>query len=376
MNRLWNGARFVLDMGGTCIRSGRVDEKGSIESVSFFSERITASLATRWDLRDLLVNKIVSLGAGQESYVLSFAGPVSSDNRTVRKYTNVLPDDADIPIADMVEEEVRRQTGKSVHCTVVKDAVAATIAEMGPRGSAAGRDLVIAVILGTGTGGAPCRRGHGGVIVPIEALADLGHYRVDPQNTDPCNCGSCGCVEQQTSGTAVMRSANRAALKTDGYEKSRLWTDLRRRPGQITCEDIAWGAARQDSFVLQVLRAASRSLSLLLRCIFTSHPDMTVVLVGGFALALGGAFVGLLVESLTEYGVPFVDRRHLPGFLDSRILLGAVPPEETNLVGARHFLLQEERRQEGSRPGIERDTPREAVGFPLHTTPYEKEHER
>ena len=39
--------------------------------------------------------------------------------------------------------------------TVIKDAVASTLAEMGPGGAASDCDEVIAIILGTGTDGAP-----------------------------------------------------------------------------------------------------------------------------------------------------------------------------------------------------------------------------
>jgi glucokinase len=335
----------VLDLGGTCIRSGYVNETGIIEPATFRSEKITASLATPGDLRDFLVQKITGPGTGQENYVLSVAGPISADNRVVRKYTNVLHDAAEIPLADMVEGAVRLQAGRTVHIMVIKDAVAATIAEMGLRGAAADRDEVISVILGTGTGGAPCRRREDGEIVALDTLADLGHYQVDMRNTEPCNCGSRGCVERQTSGAAVVRSMNRHAFDAERYKESSLSMELKRPPGEITGEDISWAAAERDEFVIGVLREAARPLSLLLKCIFTSHPDMTVVLVGGFALGAGHVFLDLLRDALMESGIPFVGRERLSRFVENRVLLGTVPAEETNLVGAGFFLLQEERRR-------------------------------
>jgi len=68
----------------------------------------------------------------QRNHVLSLAGPISADNRLIRKCTNVLKDDFDVPILEMVEKEITRRTGRAIRLFVIKDAVAATIAEMCP----------------------------------------------------------------------------------------------------------------------------------------------------------------------------------------------------------------------------------------------------
>jgi predicted NBD/HSP70 family sugar kinase len=159
-----NGPRLVLDLGGTCVRTAVVDASGAIAPGTRKTEKVARTITTRVGLRDLIVDTIVSGGISQRDHVLSLAGPISPDNRVIRKYTNVLKDDFDIPVSDMVEQDVRRRTGKAIRFFVIKDAVAASMAEMSPAGAAAGRDEVIALILGTGTGGAPCRRGPDGVI--------------------------------------------------------------------------------------------------------------------------------------------------------------------------------------------------------------------
>ena len=125
------------------------------------------------------------------------------------------------------------------------------MAEMGPAGAAPDRDEVIALILGTGTGGAPCRRGGDGLIDFPDALADLGHHQVDPRNTEPCNCGSVGCVELSTSGTGVVRNFNRRSRDAEAYAGSALQAARGRAPGSIGAEDIAWAAARGDPFTLE-----------------------------------------------------------------------------------------------------------------------------
>ncbi len=337
------GPRLVFDLGGTRVRTAFVDEAGSIDPASRRSEKIAQSFSTSADLRDLIVGRIVASGTPQRAHVLSLAGPISPDCRVIRKYTNVLKDEFDIPISAMVEREIRRRTGTEIEFFVIKDAVAASMAEMGPRGAAPDRDEVIALILGTGTGGAPCRRGSDGRISFPDALADLGHHQLDPRNTEPCNCGSRGCVELQTSGTGVVRNFNRHSLTDSSYAGSILSVERGIAPGSITAEDIAWAAAKgDDPFTVSLLRAAALALALLLKNVFTSHPGMTVVLVGGFALGVGAPLVALVRESLKEIGLPFIKESDLSDYVDSRILLGRIPGDDTNLVGARLFLLQGE----------------------------------
>jgi predicted NBD/HSP70 family sugar kinase len=343
----WEGMRLVLDMGGTFIRSGYVDDHGALDLSGCHAEKIARGISTRRDLCDLVAQRIETLGGQQANFVLSIAGPVSADNRIVRKYTNVLPDDTDIPVADMVENAVKRRTGREVRVYVIKDAVASTIAEMGPGGAAADRDEVIALILGTGTGGAPCKRLATGEIVFPDALADLGHHQVDMNSTEPCNCGGTGCVEQQTSGTAIVASLNgraRDARFAEAYHVSRLFRERGILPGAITGVDVSWAAASGDPFAIDALREAAKPLSLLLRNVFTSHPGMTVVFVGGFALGTGYVLIDLVRGALRVSGIPFVRRGEVERFVETRVLLGTIPADRTNLVGARLFLLQEERR--------------------------------
>ncbi len=338
------GPRLVIDLGGTCVRTAFVQTSGAIDATTRRSDKIAKTIATREGLRDLVVEAIISRGLQQRVHVLSLAGPISADNRVIRKYTNVLKDDFDIPISEMVEQEVRRRTGKTIAFFVIKDAVAASMAEMGPSGAAPDRDEVIALILGTGTGGAPCRRQGDGLIEFPDALADLGHHQVDPRNTEPCNCGSVGCVELSTSGTGVVKTFNRRSRELEAYQESALHRVRARAPGSIGAEDIAWAAVRGDGFTLDLLREAAGALALLLKNVFTSHPGMTVVLVGGFALGVGAPLLTCVREALVKIGIPFIRRSELSQYVESRVLLGRIPGDDTNLVGARLFLSQAERK--------------------------------
>jgi predicted NBD/HSP70 family sugar kinase len=244
----------------------------------------------------------------------------------------------------MVEEASRRRTGRGIRVHVIKDAVASTMAEMGQGGAAAHCSQVLALILGTGTGGAPCKRLASGKIVCPDALADLGHHQVDIDFNAPCNCGARGCVERQTSGSAVVETLNRRSGNIQFAQDYRASYFHGRGivPGSITGEDIARAAASRDGFALRGLQEAMKPLASLLRNVFTSHPEMTVVLVGGFALGMGNVLVDFVRGALRESGVPFVRQSEVDRFVQTRVLLGAIPADLTNLVGARQFLLQEE----------------------------------
>ncbi len=335
--------RLILDLGGTSVRVGFVHASGVIERDGRKNEKIAKDITTSEALCDLIVEHIVAGDLRQKTYVLSMAGPVSVDNRVIREYTNVLKDDLDIPISLMVEREVRRRTGKQIAFFVIKDAVAATMAEMGAGGAAADRDEVIALILGTGTGGAPGRRGSDGLISFPDALPDLGHHQVDPRNREACNCGSMGCVELSTSGTGVVKIFNRRAHMTNAYAESALFRTRGKEPGSISAEDISWAASHGDRFTLAVIRESACVLALLLKNIFTSHPAMTVVLVGGFALGVGVPILTAVRQALIEIRLPFIPRSELTGYVESRLLLGRIPADDTNLIGARLFLSQVER---------------------------------
>ena len=52
---------------------------------------------------------------------------------------------------------------------------------------------------------------------------------------------------------------------------------------------------------------------------------MTMVLVGGFALGVGAPLLLCVRETLVEIGLPFVRKSDLPGYVESRVLLGRIP---------------------------------------------------
>lgn len=104
----------------------------------------------------------------------------------------------------------------------INDANAAALGEVWQGGQRGVRDLVL-VTLGTGIGaGIICDGalllGHGG------AAGEIGHLCIDPDESEPCNCGNLGCLEQYASGRALVQmvghsiAQGKASLLGSGLE--------------------------------------------------------------------------------------------------------------------------------------------------------------
>ena len=87
------------------------------------------------------------------------------------------------------------------------DANVAALGEMW-LGAGKGRKNIVMVTLGTGVGG--------GIIVDGKIVTghhgaggEIGHANVDHHETESCNCGNRGCLEQYASATGIVRMAKK-----------------------------------------------------------------------------------------------------------------------------------------------------------------------
>ena len=187
-----------VDVGGTKIAAGVVDETGKIiEKTRTPTPRDDTSL-----LRKALADTVAELLTDHEvtGIGVGVAGFVSADRRTLIFAPN-LPW-RDEPVADLLQEA----TGLPV--VVENDGNAAAWAEF-VFGAGRGVPDQLMVALGTGVGGGlilsgELYRGRHGV------AAEIGHLGL-VRDGRPCNCGRRGCLEEYTSGNALQRAARAAA---------------------------------------------------------------------------------------------------------------------------------------------------------------------
>jgi len=188
-----------VDVGGTKIAAGVVDEKGAIiEMVKRPTPAANASGTIEViseAVRELLSrHKIEAIGIGAAGFVEeSRSAVVFAPNLAWRNE----------PVARHVED----RTGRPV--VVENDANAAALGE---KWIGAGREVddLVLLTLGTGVGGGIISGGK--VLHGFVGMAgELGHITVCPTG-NPCGCGNQGCLEKHASATAVESMSNLLSL--------------------------------------------------------------------------------------------------------------------------------------------------------------------
>ena len=202
-----------IDLGGTYIKGGIVDETGDIvysDKVPTESEkggeRVAMNIAVLADtlMKEMKLNKedIIGLGMGVPGMIDSKAGNVIFSGNLQWK---------DFPIAD----KVATLTGLKVK--IANDANVAALGEV-KFGAAKGCDNMVMITLGTGVGAGIIAEG-----MMIEgnksAGAELGHS-VIVMDGEPCSCGRKGCFEAYSSATALIRDTKRAM---EAHKDSDMW---------------------------------------------------------------------------------------------------------------------------------------------------------
>jgi glucokinase len=194
------GLTIGVDIGGTKIAAGVVDEEGSIlEIVS------VPTPSTPEGVVDAIVDAVRQVSAGHqiEAVGIGAAGYVDDKRATVLFAPNINWRH------EALKDKVEQRVGLPV--VVENDANAAAWGEY-RFGAGQGHSDVICITLGTGLGGGiimgnKLRRGRFGV------AAEFGHVRVVPDGL-LCGCGSQGCWEQYASGRALVRYAKQRAGAT------------------------------------------------------------------------------------------------------------------------------------------------------------------
>ena len=159
-------------------------------------------------------------------------------------------------------------------CLPVKAGNDANVAALGEfwMGGGMGSENMVFVTLGTGVGG--------GIVVEGRLLhgahgsgAEIGHLVLEPNETEPCNCGKFGCVEQYCSATGIVRLAKRH-LAAHPQESTLAGME------NLTCKDVFDAAKAGDEAALAVVDQFSRYAGQFLGNV-CSTVDPEVVVIGG-----------------------------------------------------------------------------------------------
>lgn len=190
---------YGIDIGGTTVKMGLFDGEGNMldkwEIVTRKENQgqqilpdIAEAIAAKNSEKSISTEEILGIGMG-------VPGPITEDGR-VLKCANL--GWGIFSVAD----EVRKLTGVEKVC-VANDANVAALGEQW-RGGGRGFDNIVMVTLGTGVGGGIIQ--YGRILTGSNGAAgEIGHIKVNPEETRVCGCGGRGCLEQYSSATGITR---------------------------------------------------------------------------------------------------------------------------------------------------------------------------
>lgn len=275
-----------VDIGGTKIAAGVVDEEGRILAKTRLDTATSDSSAVDRGV----IEACRTLVADHEVGAVGLVAPgfVSSDQRTVM-FTPNLPW-RNHPLRDNIAAAL----GLDVQIVVENDANAAAWAEFR---FGAGKDVSDMVLLTIGTG-LGCGIVTAGALVrgAWGIAAEAGHLRVVP-NGHLCGCGLRGCWEQYASGTALVRNA-RVAIATRRDEAGALLALCDGDPAMLQGPAITSAAETGDPLARELLAELGTWIGEGAAAVGALLDPELVVIGGGVAsagdLLLGPARAGFL----------------------------------------------------------------------------------
>lgn len=274
-----------VDLGGTTVKMGILGEDGTIfekweiptrkeEGGRHILGDIAASAKEHLAAAGLEIEDISGIGIG-------VPGPVQA-NGYVEVCVNLGWKDIN------PAEELSRLMGG----ITVKAGNDANVAALGEQwmGSGKGHDSVMFYTLGTGVGGGLIIDGK--IVAGSKGMgAEVGHMTVNMEETDCCNCGNHGCLEQYASATGIVKEMKRTLAAEDG--------DCVLRGQDFSCKDVLDAAKAGDALAEKTVKRCMDYLALSMSWVtYTVDPEAFVV--GGGVSKAGDYLVHMLQSRYNE----------------------------------------------------------------------------
>ena len=280
---------LAIDIGGTAVKLGIVDETGAVgskaeESVNFDGYQTpvltTVLKATKAfvETQNIDVNTLEGVGVSATGQIDSRKGIVAGTCGNFPNYIN-----------SPIQAELERLFGLPV--TVANDANCMTLGEVWVGGAKGYTDVIA--------------RGLGG---------ELGHYRTHALDGVPCTCGATGCWERYAATTALVRAAQK---------KDPAWKDGRA---------IFAAAEAGNETVLTLLDAWTDEIAQgLAGMVHIFNPQL--ILIGGGV----SAQQKLLIEPIAAK----VRASVMPAFAEGLEIRAAQLHNDAGMVGAVYYFRQQ-----------------------------------
>lgn len=265
-----------IDLGGTNIKSGVVDDTGQpLSSVSVPTEADKGPEVGLANLAAAGKQAVESSGLGWgDIAAVGLGSPGTMDiHRGLLLDPPNLPGWENLPIRDKLAERLKMPT------TLQNDANAAAYGEFWAGAGKAAQSLVM-FTLGTGIG---CGIVENGRIVEGRHShgAECGHIIIQMENGRRCSCGQYGHLEGYASATALVK---RAAEALQAGEPSSLHEPF--SEGRLSAYEIDQASDAGDTLARRLMHETARYLAVgAVTLMHTIDPD--VVLFGGGMIASG-----------------------------------------------------------------------------------------
>jgi len=259
-----------IDLGGTKIALGRVDEEGTLLELVHYATETGGGYQA---VVDQMVEGVGKLRAGPGSRVVGIgigvAGQIDPVSGAVIFGPNL--DWHDVPL----REDIEKACGLPV--VVTNDVRAATWGEW-LFGAGRGVKDLVCVFVGTGIGGGIVCRGK-----PLEGCSntagEIGHMTVE-LNGPLCTCGSRGCMEAVAGGWALARSAAES-VAADPLRGRKLLEMAGGRADKITAKIVVEACHGGDPLAVRLIDAAVEALSAGVAALVNAVNPCMIILGGG-----------------------------------------------------------------------------------------------
>ncbi|MBP3654617.1 MAG: ROK family glucokinase [Oscillospiraceae bacterium] len=275
---------FGVDIGGTTVKLGLFTTDGTLldkweiptrteNGGSAVLPDVARSIEDKLTEKNIAPEQVEGIGVG-------VPGPVDSDS-TVHKCINLGWG------VFNVKQRMNELLPAIPNVAAGNDANVATLGELW-QGGGKGYDSAVMFTLGTGVGG--------GVVVDGKIVAgknggagEVGHMTVNPEETVPCNCGKCGCLEQYASANGIVRMAK--IMLTECSTPSAL-----RSMDSFTSKDICDLAREGEEMAVSVVDRFGDYLGRAMSFIgCTTDPDVFII---GGGMSRAGA---VIIDAITKY---------------------------------------------------------------------------
>lgn len=299
-----------IDIGGTYIKSGLVDQKGNIidkekrpidkdNKHEFFEQFLVLQDYWKKNSKDA---ELIGIGVGIPGFI--------------NHKTGVLDQSPNLPVID--NSKIFREFNNLLSLPVVvdNDANAAAYGEFWAGGGHDAECLIL-LTLGTGIGGGIVWNGN--VWHGFSGYAgEIGHTKINVSKGILCNCGQRGCLESEFGAAAMIRKAKMGLVEG---RKSVLDSEEYPLKGKF----IVKAAKDGDELAGEIINTGCRYLGMVIgNLINIFNPDQIVL--GGGIIASSDYILPIIMEGVKESAIagPFAGAKIKPSKLGNDAgLLGA-----------------------------------------------------